>query len=917
MTASALVFSGKSLIRTKISPPALPDFLLRRDKLDDLFARIEGASLILVQAPAGYGKSTYLAERLEHTGMPSSWLHLDAMDNDPGHFAWYLAQTLHQQGGRCVQTLAGLVEGGFGDLQACMGCLLAELPLEGQRHFLVLENYQAIHNETIHQAVRFLLRHKPRYLTLVILSRNLPPVGIAQLRMQGRLLEITARDLALGNPEAVAYLEQRLPFELPLEAMERSNRRVEGWFAALQLLASLAETADEFNQQVEALSEGNQFLFDYFEELLGTQISEDQRQFLLRTATLERFNAFLVTRLAAQAEGQSVLGSLLNMGLFIVPLDANGLWYRYHGLFAVYLRHLQRCLMPRQIQTLHQEACDALIDLGLYEEAARHAVAIHDQPRLKKILTDQGRQFFTQGDFPLLQRCLDALERQTINEDPLLTLLTAWVAQGQYRFSEVEAWLDSAEKRLRDHGDPSLWKAIEPEFNTVRAQVAMNFGDSVRALRLALSAADKEAVYLPTSRVAARSVVGEALFVQGNLAQAREHMLQAEQMALAAGAHQNVIWSLCQQSEIAVAQGFLQKAYNLQEKALQYVEAHHLRIPIMEFLYRIRAQIMFEWYHLENAEKFALKGIEIIEFRGEAWLVQHYILLARIAQARGRQSLCGDYIHKIQRAMVAQEYHIDWLTNAHATMLSYWDASNDREAVERWLTEAPPYDTETATNHFLQCNARNWARAYMTLGRLDEAERILTGLMTTGRRHALQTDINRNAINLAQLHWLKEEREASIACMEEAIRLASTTGAVGSFLRIGKVLINILKSLLQTDRLSDMERQRAERLIQLTQQQRDFSKAIRITLDEAIVQDIIDRPDVPELIRTSPLTRREWQVLSLIHAGFSNDQIASHLKVASTTIKTHIRSLYQKQNITHRAEAIALAKDLLGKIQGE
>ncbi len=127
----------------------------------------------------------------------------------------------------------------------------------------------------------------------------------------------------------------------------------------------------------------------------------------------------------------------------------------------------------------------------------------------------------------------------------------------------------------------------------------------------------------------------------------------------------------------------------------------------------------------------------------------------------------------------------------------------------------------------------------------------------------------------------------------------------------------MLKSLQHERRLGEMEAQRADRVIQLAQQQRDFSRAIRITLDEAVIQDIINRPDVPELLRHSPLTRREWQVLSLIHAGQSNEQIAEHLNVAPTTIKTHIRSLYQKLNITHRSEAVQLARSLLSKIQGD
>jgi LuxR family maltose regulon positive regulatory protein len=205
----------------------------------------------------------------------------------------------------------------------------------------------------------------------------------------------------------------------------------------------------------------------------------------------------------------------------------------------------------------------------------------------------------------------------------------------------------------------------------------------------------------------------------------------------------------------------------------------------------------------------------------------------------------------------------------------------------------------------------------ISLGQYELAKPLLEELTAVAREFGLKTDLNRNHIALAYLYWQLDKRELALDHMKTALELASTTGAVGSFLRLGKELIVLLKALINDEAIEGMELQRAERLIQLAQQQRDFSRAIRISLDEAIIQDIIDRPDVPELIRTSPLTRREWQILSLIHAGLSNDQIAEHLKVASTTVKTHIRSLYQKQNISHRSEAIELAKDLLSKIQGD
>lgn len=911
--------SNLTFIAAKTSAPLPPAGLLAREKFNDLLQTQEPVSLLLVHAPAGYGKTTTLAERLDELETKAAWYRLENTDNDPVRFAGYLAHAL----GQIVDTPDRPAFHPTGDqqghgLESFLTELLAGLPPSEDPSYLVLDDYQVITNPQIHQGIRFLLRHLPPYLTLVVISRTLPPLGVAQLRMKGQMIEITSRDLAFDADEAQSYFEQRLPFEVSRENIERAVRRVEGWVSALQLLSASARTSIEFSHFVDQLDQGNQHIFDYFDELVGQDLSEQQRSFLLRTSILDRFNAGMVMRVMNDSDGQALLGSLLAMGLFITPVDNSALWFRYHQLFSVYLRHLLASTTHENQKALHQRATDAWLELDHAEEAARHAVAAEDPERITRVLNQHGRKFFTEGQFTLLQRCLDALPQKIIAEDPTLTLLRAWVAQGQYKFDEVENWLSAAETQLKAVMSEESQRTVHGEFSAIRAQVAMNYGDSDRALALAREAVAQEAAYLPTSRVAAASVLGEALFVRGELQEALTRMQETEHMARAHQAHQNVIWALCQQSEISVAMGLLQKAYNIQERAFQYAEENQLNhLPILEFLFRIRSQVMWEWHHLESAERCALQGIEILEAQGERWYVQSYTTLAKVAQARGRQSLCADYIAKVQKMLAAGDYHLDWVANAHATMLTYWDAVRDQDAIQRWLTIAPPCKPEAATNHFYQCNGRNRARALMSLGHYQDARPILEALTSVAGQIGLKTDLNRNHIALAYLFWQIENREKALEHMRLALELASTTGAVGSFLRLGKVLIVILKALINDGLIEGMEQQRAERLIQLAQQQRDFSRAIRISLDEAIIQDIIDRPDVPELIRTSPLTRREWQILSLIHAGLSNDQIAEHLKVASTTVKTHIRSLYQKQNISHRSEAIELAKDLLSKIQGE
>lgn len=908
-----------TFIAAKNQSPVPPPALLPREKFNDLLHGLEPVSLLLVHAPAGYGKTTTIAERLATLEARSAWFRLESGDNDPGRFAGYLANALNEAtGGACDGVLASLQTRGYANLESFLTDLLAALPQDDQPLYLVLDDYHLISNPDIHDSLRFLLRHLPGYLTLVLVSRTVPPVGVAQLRMQGRLTEITSRHLGFTPDEAQHYLQARLPFEVSREDIERAVRRVEGWISALQLLSASSATSIEFSEFVDQLEQGNQNIFDYFDELLGSDLTDQQRRFLMRTSILDRFNAGMVMRVMDDTDGQALLSSLLSMGLFITPVDNSALWFRYHPLFSVYLRHLLTCTTRENQRDLHQRATDAWLELNHAEEAAKHAIAAEDPGRITRVLTLHGRKFFTEGQFSLLQRCLDTLPQEIIADDPTLTLLRAWVAQGQYKFDEVENWLSAAEARLQASMSQDTQRAVHGEFSAIRAQVAMNYGDGDRALVLAREAIEQEARFLPTSRVAAASVIGEALFVKGELEEALARMQDTEHLARAHQAHQNVLWALCQQSEISVAMGLLQKAYNIQERAFQYAEENHLNhLPILEFLFRIRSQIMWEWHHLESAERCALQGIEILEAQGERWYVQSYTSLAKVAQARGRQSLCADYIAKIQKMLASSDYHLDWVANAHATMLSYWDAVRDHDAIQRWLTIAPPCDPVSATNHFNQCNGRNQARALISLGQYELARSLLEALTSVAGEFGLKTDLNRNHIALAYLYWQLDDRDTALSHMKTALELASTTGAVGSFLRLGKELIVLLKALINEQAIEGMELQRAERLIQLAQQQRDFSRAIRISLDEAIIQDIIDRPDVPELIRTSPLTRREWQILSLIHAGLSNDQIAEHLKVASTTVKTHIRSLYQKQNISHRSEAIELAKDLLSKIQGD
>lgn len=904
------------LIPAKLSMPPMPKGLLSRPRLDEWLQRLGDVRLAVLHAPSGFGKTTLACQWARAFPGQVAWLQLHPADNDPRQLARYLLHVLDaqlEQG--CPRSLL-LAEQGSEAFDVLITHLLAELPVDNEPLLLVLDDFETLANPEVIAVLRFFLRNMPSWLTLLVCSRGLPELGVAELRVKHQLLTVDAAHLAFETDEVEALLKEGLPVTVNREQVERLNRRIGGWPCALQLALQEVQTSRGMDLFLESLQLGHPFVRDYMREQVMRSLGSATVEFLQTTCLLERFNAALANRLTQASNSRDMLEQLERNGLFVQPLDSLRQWYAYHPLFGIFLQGELHTHQPQRVPELHLRAAEALMAESMPEEAARHAVQARCPTRVGEVLERFGRQFYRQGRLGLLQQCLETLPEAVIAGSPLFTLLQAWVSQNSYQFDQVERWFKAGEQALQHSCSEEDWARIVGEFNAVRAQVAMNQGDEQQAIALAREALAREPLIMRTSKVAALSGLAEAHFVQGLLPQAQQQYQEAERRAREIRASHLVVWNLGQLSEIAIAQGFLQKAYSLQERAIQYVEQAELRAtPIMEFIYRVRGQVLLEWHHLDAAEQCALQGIQILEDVGDRWLLQCYALLAGVAHARGQQNACAEYVGKMQSMLAGDNYHVDWLANAHAVMLSYWDSTQDKAAIQQWLLTAPAL--ERGLNHFAQYNGRNHARAYLSLKQPEKALPILRQLQGDAEQHGLVMDLNRNHILLAQLHWQREERQQALDHLQQALTLATSTGAIGSFLRIGKLIIVMLKALQHERTLGELEAQRADRLIQLAQQQRDFSRAIRITLDEAVIQDIINRPDVPELIRHSPLTRREWQVLSLIHAGQSNEQIAEHLNVAPTTIKTHIRSLYQKLNITHRNEAVQLARSLLSKIQGE
>ncbi|QGY31758.1 HTH-type transcriptional regulator MalT [Pantoea cypripedii] len=893
------------LIPSKLSRPVRLESTVTRDRLLQKLMAAGNYRLVLVTSPAGYGKTTLVSQwAAEKTNL--GWYSLDEGDNHPEPFADYLIAALQQatQGG-CSRSEALAQKRQYVNLNALFAQLFIELTEWQKPLWLIVDDYHHITNPAIHEAMRFFLRHQPDNLTVILLSRNLPQLGIANLRVREQLIELSSQQLAFTHQEARQFFDGRLTAPLASEESDQLCDDVAGWATALQLIALSARQGSSAAQDsARRLSGINaSHLSDYLVEEVLDNVDVATRHFLLKSSLLRSMNDALITCVTGEENGQIRLEEVERQGLFLQRMDDSGQWFSYHPLFGSFLRLRCQRELAAELPAIHRAAAESWMAQGYPREAIHHALASGDTSMLRDVLLEHAWTLFNQSELTLLEASLKTLPWETLLENPRLVLLQAWLMQSQHRFYEVNSLL----ARFEEEGRCQIDEALRGEFNAVRAQVTINNGNAEDAERLAMLALETLPDSCTYSRIVATSVLGEVMHCKGDLVNSLQLMRQTEQMARRDEAWHYALWSLIQQSEILFAQGYLQNAYETQEKAFVLVHEQHLtQFPLHEFLLRIRAQLMWAWGRLEEAEQAARTGIKVLKGFQQQQQIQCLGLLVQCSLARGNLDNARSHLNRLENLLNNGNWHSDWITNADEVRVIYWQMTGDKQSASNWLHQtAKP---EFANNHFLQGQWRNIARAQILLGNLTHAEVVLDELNDNARALRLMSDLNRNLLLMNQIHWQTDRKADAQRTLIEALQLARSTGFICHFVIEGEMMAQQLRQLIQLNILNELDNHRARRILDEINKHHRHKFA---HFDEGFVSRLLSHPDVPELIRTSPLTQREWQVLGLIYSGYSNEQIAVELAIAATTIKTHIRNLYQKLGVSHRSDAVNQAQSML------
>jgi LuxR family maltose regulon positive regulatory protein len=901
----------EELLATKLNlPQPRPDHL-RRSRLTDRLNQGMAQKLIMVCTAAGFGKTSLLAEWAASTRWRVSWLSLDPQDNDPVRFWRYVVGALDRTcDGLAEQVLPLLTPTGVTEGELVVTTLANRLQAVPETLALVLDDYHLIESWPIHEGIAYLLDHLPPRLRLIISSRGDPPLPVARLRGSGQLAELRGADLRFNPDETSALLRDAWGLDLTPHAIAALEARTEGWGVGLQLAAlSLRDRADPEAFVTELLGT-HRYILDYLsEEVLERQPARVQA-FLLQTSILDRLCGPLCDAVTGDADGQDTLERLERSNLFLVPLDDERHWWRFHHLFGDLLRARLRRIGAAQVSELHRRAAAWCAQHGLIDEAIQHAAASGDSVWAVKLVEEHVHETLGRGESVILERWLSVLPIDVVRSRPALSF-----AQGEMQFhlghlDRTEHLLKQAEHAI-NHEQQQRGFAVPTHAGMVaempaaiallRAELAGARGDPDEMAAYARQALARLAEEEPGPRFWARWLSGGgADWMRGRLADAEP--IAAEMLAegRATSDPYPLITSCYPLAAVQQARGKLDAALRTYRDGLRFATQGRRLSPFHAAEAHLGiAQVLYEQDHLDEALQHVTEGIEL--GRQLIWFFEpgrRLVTLAWIRQASGDPDGALEAMNEAYRMHPSPEVNSRWnpAPVERARLLLVQGRIGE---VERWIADNR-LTTEDDVSYVREPDHLLLARALLA----RSAPRPAVGLLQHLDDLAESQDRKESLIQIKAVSALavqaSGDHAGALAVLTDALGLAQQPGYVRVFADEGPAMAALLKSLIRTRQPNRAEltsagaREHLNRVI----------RAFRTTMG---------RPERGERAAggmVEPLTERELEVLGLIAAGRPNREIADQLVVTLDTVKKHTSHIFSKLGAASRIQAVSRAREL-------
>ena len=873
-------------------PPPRPKIVTRTRLIERLNEGLQH-KLTLISAPAGFGKTTLVGEWIATLTLSPggaepmvkvAWLSLDDGDNDPARFLTYCVSALQTISVNIGTKVMGLLQSPQPPPpELILTSLLNEVTGIQDDFILVLDDYHVIDSKQIDNTLVFLIEHLPPQMHLVIATREDPDLPLARLRGNNQLTELRATDLRFTPSEAAEFLNQVMGLNLSSEDIDALETRTEGWIAGLQLAAISMQGQENTGSFIKSFTGSHHFVMDYLVEEVLQRQPENVQTFLLRTSILNRLCGPLcdAALLDPSASSEETLDYLERANLFLIPLDNERRWYRYHHLFADLLRQrLQQSITESSLNELHIRASQWLEDHGLAIEAFRHAAAANDIDRAERLAGGKGIPLhFSGGVTPILE-WLESLPTGVLNARPSLWWRHAALLLINGQTIGVGEKLQAAETALAD-----ILKGAEPDDETRNLIGQIASAKSTLALTRydingMLTQAQRALKYLKPdalfNRAAANWTMGYAYLLLGDRVAARQALTEAIALSQKSGAMFTLILATIGLGNVQEADNELYQAAETYRRVLEWAGDHPQQI--INEAHLGLARVLYEWNDLEGAERHGQQSL--ILARQYEQVIDRFIIcevfLARLQLARGdvdgaaailaksdRAARERNFVHRMPEVAAAQVLTLlrqgNLITAAHLAQAFQLPISQARV----YLAEGKPSSAlEALETYRQQVEAKRWA---------DEQLKVIV-------------------LEAIALH-AHGENDKAIKLLGEALTLAETGGFIRTFVDEGVPMAELFSEAAVHGMRPDYS-----------------GKLLAVLQAELKHEDKSNLPTAQPLVE--PLSQRELEVLQLIAQGLSNDEIGKQLFLALDTVKGHNRRIYDKLQVQRRTEAVARAREL-------
>ena len=888
MTPTDPEAEGTPILATKLHPPRRRRTLVARPRLLELAPQVSHRALTLVSAPAGFGKTTLVADWF--AGNPgTAWLSLDPRDDETERFWTYALAALTATAPDLSSEAIDLLQSRSAPLETVVATLINELETASQDIVLVLDDYHVINASEVHSSVAFLLAHLPPQVSLVIVTRADPPLPLASLRADGDLLEVRAGDLRFTADEAASYLNGAMDLTLAAADVDVLEARTEGWIAALQLAALSMQGRDDPASFLTEFAGDDRFILDYLTDEVLDRQTPQVRDFLLDTSLLSRLTGPLCAAVTGQQDAKAILDGLDRSNLFLVPLDDRRSWYRYHHLFGEVLQARLLDERPGRLAELHRRASDWYAANGEPQEAIVHALAGENPARAAELIELAAPAMQQARQESQLRSWLEDLPADLYEDRPVLAMALVGARMATGDVTGLEPLLEIIDSWLRRTDAPSVFDEVAygrlaAMAAVHRAGLALLTGDTDGTIEHAQRVLDLIEADDHLQRGAASALLGLAYWSQGNLDGARARYIESVACFEAGGYLPDVMGCSLALADIQSTQGRLHEAQRTFESALR----HTTEDPSLRGAADMHVGLSLlavEHNDLDTAADHLRSSAELGEHLG---LPQHpyrwRVAAARLHEAQGDLAEALELLTE-----AAARYNTDYSPSVRpvTAMKARIEIELGRlDAGDRWA-QTHGLSADDDLSYIREFEHLTLARLLIARGSaqtVKQATTLLRRLLSAaddGHRSGSTIEI---LVLLALARHASGDETGATISLQDALVRAEPEGYVRTFLDAGQTATDLLGSL------DDTSTGHADRML-----------------------GSVRSPQLRRQSRSSDpdeLSGRELDVLRLLRGDLSGPEIARELHVSLNTLRTHTKHIYTKLGATNRREAVTRAAQL-------